>query len=68
MPWRNVSPIVPVSRRFLGELTSGPTKFRVLPADPDAAKKPRTADDPGRYTIGENIRLVVSAAPTANAS
>ncbi len=43
-----------------GGLTSGPTKFRVLPADPDGAKKPRTASNPGRYTLGENIWLVVS--------
>ncbi len=27
---------------WAGPLTSGPTKFRVLPADPDAAKRPRT--------------------------
>jgi beta-lactamase regulating signal transducer with metallopeptidase domain len=45
---------------FTGVLKSGSTKFRVLPADPDAAKRPRTASTPGRYTLGENIRLVVS--------
>ncbi|MEX2286164.1 MAG: M56 family metallopeptidase [Planctomycetaceae bacterium] len=45
---------------FTGSLQSGPTKFRVLPVDPDAAKKPRTANNPGRYTLGENARLVVS--------
>jgi hypothetical protein len=43
-----------------GSLASGPTKFRVLPADPDAAKKPRTAKGPGFYTLGGNIRLVIS--------
>ncbi len=48
---------------FTGALTSGTTKFRVLPADPDAAKKPRTASNPGRYTLGENVRLVVSRRP-----
>jgi hypothetical protein len=48
---------------WAGPLTSGPTKFRVLPADPDAAKKPRTASNPGRYTLGENARLVVSRRP-----
>ena len=37
---------------FNGLLTSGPTKFRVLPADPDAAKKPRSAIGPGQYTLG----------------
>jgi beta-lactamase regulating signal transducer with metallopeptidase domain len=48
---------------FSGPLTSGATKFRVLPADPDAAKKPRTASNPGRYTLGENVRLVVTRRP-----
>jgi hypothetical protein len=48
---------------FTGSLTSGTTKLRVLPADPDAAKKPRIASDPGRYTLGENARLVVSRRP-----
>jgi hypothetical protein len=45
---------------FTGTLQSGPTKFRVLPADPDAAKRPRTASNPGRYTLGEHIRLIVT--------
>ncbi|HLZ09199.1 MAG TPA: hypothetical protein VKT80_11460, partial [Chloroflexota bacterium] len=31
-----------------GALTSSPTRFRVVPADPDAAKKPHTASHPGR--------------------
>jgi hypothetical protein len=44
-------------------LTSGTTIFRVLAADPDAAKKPRIANNPGRYTLGENIRLIVSRRP-----
>jgi beta-lactamase regulating signal transducer with metallopeptidase domain len=48
---------------FTGALTSGPTKFRVLPADPNAAKTPRTASGPGHYTLGENARLVVSHRP-----
>lgn len=48
---------------FTGRLTSGTTTFRVLPADPDAAKKPRTANNPGRYTLGENVRLIVSRRP-----
>jgi hypothetical protein len=48
---------------FSGPLTSGPTRFRVLPADPDAAKKPRIANNPGRYTLGEHIRLIVSRRP-----
>jgi beta-lactamase regulating signal transducer with metallopeptidase domain len=48
---------------FTGALTSGPTTFRVLPADPDAAKAPRTASGPGHYTLGEDARLVVSHRP-----
>lgn len=46
-----------------GELSSAPTKFKVLPADPDAAKRPRVASNPGRYTLGENIRLIVTRRP-----
>jgi hypothetical protein len=45
---------------FTGSLTSGSTKFRVLPVDPDAANKPRTANAPGRYALGENVRLIVT--------
>jgi hypothetical protein len=48
---------------FRGSLKSGPTKFRVIPVDPDAAKKPRTASNPGRYTLGDNVRLEVSRRP-----
>jgi hypothetical protein len=48
---------------FTGTLQSGETKFRVLPADPDAAKKPRTATGPGRYTLGDNVRLVIVQKP-----
>lgn len=48
---------------YTGSLQSGSTKFRVLPADPDAAKKPRTACNPGRYTLAENAVLVVSRRP-----
>jgi hypothetical protein len=45
---------------FTGDLTSGTTKFRVLPADPDAAKRPRTATNPGRYTLRDGVVLAVS--------
>lgn len=48
---------------FTGSLISGPTTFRILPADPGAAKKPRTVHNPGRYTLGENIVLYVSRRP-----
>lgn len=46
-----------------GSLVSGPTTFRVLPADPDAAKKPRTASNPGRYTLGDSAVLAVTRRP-----
>ncbi len=53
----------PGQHAWAGPLESAPTKFRVLPADPAAAKKPRTAKDPGRYTLGENVRLIVTRRP-----
>ena len=43
-----------------GPIRAGATKFRVLPPDPDAAKKPRVAKNPGRYNLGDNVRLVVT--------
>ena len=48
---------------FSGSLTSGTRKFLVLSADPDAATKPRTANNPGRYTLGDHTRLVVTRRP-----
>ncbi len=45
---------------FTGSLQSGPTKFRVLPADPDAAKRPRTVSNPGWYRLGDTTFLSVS--------
>lgn len=48
---------------FSGMLTSGPTKFKVLPVDPDAAKKPRTAKGPGQYPLGGNTAFVVTRRP-----
>ena len=44
---------------FTGTLQSGETRFRVLPVDPEAAKKPRVATGPGRYTLGEQVRLAI---------
>ena len=44
---------------FTGKLESGETKFRVLPVDPEAAKKPRVATGPGRYQLGDQVRLVI---------
>lgn len=43
-----------------GKLPTGETKFRVLAADPDAAKKPGTATAPGRYILGDGVHLQVS--------
>ncbi len=48
---------------FTGTLQSGETKFRVLPVDPDAAKRPRVATGPGRYTLGDHVRLVIVRKP-----
>ncbi len=44
---------------FTGKLQSGKTRFRVLAVDPDAANKPRVATGPGRYIIGDHVRLVI---------
>ena len=45
---------------FSGSLTSSSTRFKVLPVDPDAAKKPRTARNPGQYKLGGNATFVVT--------
>lgn len=45
---------------FAGDVAAGSTQFRVLPVDPDAAKRPRTANNPGRYTLSDLVRLQVS--------
>jgi hypothetical protein len=38
----------------------------VLPADPDAAKKPRVANNPGQYTLGNNATLVIWRRPVGD--
>ncbi|MFO1046102.1 MAG: M56 family metallopeptidase [Planctomycetaceae bacterium] len=48
---------------FSGSLNSGPTKFKVLPVDPDAAKKPRIAKSPGQFPLGSQVTFVVSRRP-----
>lgn len=48
---------------FSGKLASGPTKFKVLPVDPLAAKQPRLANGPGQYALGGNVTLVVTRRP-----
>jgi hypothetical protein len=50
----------PGQHAWVGSLTSAPSKFRVLPADPDAAKRPRVAKNPGSYRLGDLVRLDVS--------
>ena len=44
---------------FSGKLPTGETKFRVIAADPNAAKAPRTANSPGRYVLGDGVHLQV---------
>ena len=47
-----------------GELLSGSTTFRVLPAEPEAKEAPFIAKGPGRYQISESARLVIVGRPT----
>jgi beta-lactamase regulating signal transducer with metallopeptidase domain len=44
---------------FRGTLATGETIFKVLPVDPDAAKRPRRAIAPGRYVLGDSVHLAV---------
>ena len=46
-----------------GPIKCGETKFHVLSEDPDAATRPRVAMNPGRYTLGDEIRFVVTRRP-----
>ncbi len=48
---------------FSGSLKSGTRKFLVLPVDPEAAKKPRSAKGPGQYPLGGNVTFVVTRRP-----
>lgn len=45
---------------WTGKLPTGTTQFRVLAADPDAAKAPRSANGPGRYVLGDTAQLQVT--------
>jgi hypothetical protein len=45
---------------FTGKLPTGETKFRVLAADPNAAKAPRTATAPGRYVLSDVVHLQIT--------
>jgi len=51
---------------FTGTLPPGDIQFRVLAADPDAAKKPRVATAPGYFILGDNQRLQVEQTPNGN--
>lgn len=51
---------------FTGTLPPGEIQFRVLAADPDAAKRPRFATGPGYYNLGDNQRLQVERTPNGN--
>ncbi|MCY2996028.1 MAG: DUF1549 domain-containing protein [Planctomycetota bacterium] len=49
---------------WAGKLPTGEKKFRVIAADPNAAKAPRTANSPGQYVLGEHVHLLVSQTTT----
>jgi hypothetical protein len=49
-----------VALPWIGRLPTGETKFRVVAADPDAAKRPRLASSPGRFVLGDSVHLQVS--------
>jgi hypothetical protein len=51
---------------WTGKLPTGETKFRVIAADPDAAKAPRTAVAPGRYVLGDIVHLRATQITTAD--
>ncbi len=46
-----------------GTLQSGHTQFRVLPVDPEAAKKPRLVTGPGQYTLADRTWLAIVRKP-----
>jgi hypothetical protein len=46
---------------FYGALRPGEIQFRVLTADPEAAKRPRVATGPGWFILGDNQILQVNA-------
>lgn len=48
---------------FSGLLKSGPTTFKVLPVDPEVAKRPRSAKGPGQYPLGGKATFVVTRRP-----
>ena len=48
---------------FTGTLPPGDIQFRVLPVDPDAAKRPRVVTGPGYFVLGDHERLSIERAP-----
>lgn len=50
------APVAP----FQGKLPTGEVKFRVVDADLEAAKKPRSATGPGRYVLSNKVQLQLS--------
>ncbi len=52
---------------WTGKLPTGPTKFRVTPADPNAAKRPRVATTPGRYVLSDSAHLLVTQVTAGDA-
>ena len=55
--------IAPRVAPFAGNLPASEITFRVRAADPEAATKPRVASGPGRYPIGDQVRLVIVRRP-----
>ena len=51
---------------FTGALPPGDIQFRVLPPDPDAAKRPRVATGPGSYILGDHAWLKIERTPGRN--
>ena len=49
---------------WTGKLPTGETKFRVIAADPNAAKAPRIANSPGRYVLADQVHLLVGQTAT----
>jgi hypothetical protein len=54
----------PFGTRSQGLIRAGTTTFRVLPADPDAAKRPRVANNPGWFTLGDDVKFSVTRRPS----
>ncbi len=50
----------PYGKQCQGLIQPGKRKFRVLPPDPDAAKRPRIVTNPGRYTLSDEVRLIIT--------